>query len=101
MRFLGQRLRRQTSPVGQETHWTADQEVGATHLRMNSIEKSPLCIARTVEAIALRGCGRAFHINLPVCTGLFPFPVGVVGNLGSITGAQPGFPNPLIYTALF
>src|ERR1035438_5642346 len=48
-------------------------------------EKVPLWIAGTLQAIAMRGCERAFHINRPVCTGLFPFPVGVVGNLGRFT----------------
>jgi len=45
-------------------------------------EKARLCIARAVQAIAVRGCGRAFHTNRSVCTGLFPLPVKVVGNLG-------------------
>jgi hypothetical protein len=35
-RLCWQRPRRQTSPVGLETHRTADQEVGATNLRINS-----------------------------------------------------------------
>jgi hypothetical protein len=52
---------------------------------MDAGEKAPLCIAGTLQAIVLSGCGRAFHINSAVCTGLFPLSVGVVGNLGLFT----------------
>jgi hypothetical protein len=54
-------------------------------------ENTPLCIARTTDAIVQSGCGRAFHINRPVCTGLFPRPVGVVGNMGRFTALAVEF----------
>ena len=44
-----------------------------------------------MEAIVLRGCGRAFHINRFVCTGLFRTLVGAVGNLGRFHPPAAGF----------
>jgi hypothetical protein len=51
----------------------------------DAIKNTPLCIARTLQAVALSGFRHAFHTKRSLCTGLFPFPVGVVGNLGRFT----------------
>jgi hypothetical protein len=56
-----------------------------------AIKKPLLCITRTLEPIALSGFRHAFHTKHPLCTGQFPVPVGVVGNLGFITSLTARF----------